>query len=165
MKERYNKIFGSHLPLLSKVMNNTSGPVLELGTGMFSTPFLHWLCFDRRRFLVSYENDREFWGKYRLFQNTRHRIRFVEKWEDAKIENINWSVVLVDQHPARSRKEMIKRLVNIADFIVIHDTEPENNRVYHYEEIWPLFKFRCDDKRTKPNTSVVSNLGDFTWMI
>ena len=41
------KIFagwGSHLPVLIHLMNHTTGDVLELGTGLYSTPYLHHAC-------------------------------------------------------------------------------------------------------------------------
>ena len=48
--------WSSYLPLLIKVLQCSEGPVLELGTGLVSTPVLHWLCFDMGRELVSYDD-------------------------------------------------------------------------------------------------------------
>ena len=47
---------GSHLPVLIKMVLMTDGPILELGTGFFSTPVLHWLCAEKKRKLVSYDS-------------------------------------------------------------------------------------------------------------
>jgi hypothetical protein len=37
-------------------MGKTDGDVLELGLGVFSTPYLHYQCILSKRKLVSYEN-------------------------------------------------------------------------------------------------------------
>ena len=51
---------GSHLPILLRAMKATTGPVLELGAGIYSTPILHALCQIEGRKLVTYESDPEF---------------------------------------------------------------------------------------------------------
>src|SRR3954465_681875 len=45
----------THFPLLIKLVQMTQGPILELGSGLFSTPLLHWLCFEQERELHTWE--------------------------------------------------------------------------------------------------------------
>ena len=49
LEPKTTKDWSSHLPVLIKLMAMTSGDVLEVGTGIYSTPFLHWACFSQGR--------------------------------------------------------------------------------------------------------------------
>ena len=51
--------YGTFLPALIKVINLTKGPVLELGMGLFSNPYLHFACYEERRRLVSLESNKD----------------------------------------------------------------------------------------------------------
>lgn len=158
---------GSHLPVLMKVLNLTDGPVLELGTGLFSTPFLHWACFDKRRKLVSYENKKQFFDFW-IYDDKRelvndysyHKVNLVEdsKWDNIDISE-HWGVVFVDHNPGPRRREEMKRVANNADYVIIHDTDEKNDWYYKYSEYFPLFKYRWDSK-IYPRTTVVSNFFD-----
>jgi len=153
--------YGTHLPCLIKAMEKTSGDVLELGTGVFSTPYLHYMCLLNNRKLVSYENYKEWYDflmKYN-YQNDNHEIHFIEKYADAPIEK-EWDVVLIDQTPDSSRAEEIIRLADLAKYIVIHDSNGRYNNIYHYDTIYPLFKYRTIWDRDGNHASVLSNFVD-----
>ena len=151
--------YGTHLPCLIKALSKTTGDVLELGMGVFSTPYLHYACLLAKRKLVSYENFKN-WLQFFIdygYENEYHEINFVEKYSDAPIEK-PWSIALVDQTPDSSRVEEIKRLVNLVKYIIIHDSSEKDERVYHYSEIYPLFKYRTDWDKDKNHATVLSNL-------
>jgi hypothetical protein len=160
---------GSHLPILMKIINMTDGDVLELGMGLFSTPYLHWACYEKKRKLVSYENKKDFYELF-IFDDKReinngydyHEIKFVENndWDSIDLSG-HWGVVLIDHNPGPRRKEEIKRLVDSADYIVVHDTNGRNDWYYHFTEVFPLFKYRYDTK-IYPQTTVLSNLKDLS---
>ena len=76
---KYWPHWASHYPLLIKVMQITSGDVLELGMGMASTPLLHWLCFDTGRNLISYENNKKYYDRQARPKNYFIRIVFFLK--------------------------------------------------------------------------------------
>jgi len=150
--------YGTHLPCLIKAMEKTDGDVLELGMGVFSTPYLHYQCMLSDRKLVSYENYKDwmnFFVKYG-YVNDNHEINFVEKYADADIEK-PWDLVLIDQTPDSSRAEEIKRLVNLAKYIVIHDSNGRYNKIYHYDTIYPLFKYRTIWDTDDNHATVLSN--------
>lgn len=161
---------GSHLPVLYKLMNMTEGSVLELGMGLFSTPYLHWACHEKQRRLVSYENKKDFYELF-IFNDKRerknnynyHEIKFVENndWDSIDISE-HWDIVLVDHNPGPRRKVEIARLVNNADYIVVHDTNGRNDWYYKYTEVYPLFKYRYDFSKVYPFTTVLSNLKDLS---
>jgi len=69
-------------------------------------------------------------------------------------------VVLVDHSPSERRIVEIRKLANLAKYIVIHDSEPNKDREYHYSTIYPLFKYRYDFKDVIHNTVLLSNFVD-----
>ena len=144
------------MPMLIKVVQMSEGPILEIGSGPFSTPLLHWLCHEKGRKLITYENVPDYFKFAKGFQSRNHRIRFVKDWEEMDIK-AHWGVVLIDHEPAKRRHADILKLKDNADYIVIHDTEPERENKYGYQNIWPLFKYRYDWKGCRPWTTVVSN--------
>lgn len=152
---------GTHLPVLVRAFDLSEGDVLELGTGFFSTNILRWLCEMSGRMLYCYETG---WSWYKIA--TRKPVPFqkvfkIDNFDEAPIDR-HWGLALIDHSPTRRRIVDIRRLANLADYIVIHDTNPEyegygNRKGYRYGEIWSLFKYRYDFTKYSPHTSVVSN--------
>lgn len=173
---------GSHLPLLMNVVNRTDGPILELGTGFFSTPVLHWMCNPKRRFLVSYESNPKFFEVAHNFEKRWHEVHLIEDWDkmtelpldpnqkDFKIRDGSfnrWAVVFVDHAPGVRRNVEMARAAWAADFVVVHDTEAKSDWHYNYTKSFPLYKYRFDYIDAMPNTSVLSNFIDVSkieWM-
>ncbi len=159
---KYRPAFSTHLPVLIKVLEISEGPVLELGAGAFSTPILHWLCFENNRKLVTYENDPGFFRMNQSFLSDLHEVKLAEDWDKIPIETEHWGVAFVDHGPAERRRIEIERLSNIADYIVVHDTEPEFDAEYGFaREIFPKFKYCYNYEKTKPHTTVLSNFISF----
>lgn len=144
-----------------KIVQMTEGPILELGGGTFSTPYLHWMCFPNRK-LYTFENERDFFYPHiEQYKADFHEVIFVEDWDKIDISG-HWSVVLVDHHPNERRKVEITRLANSADYIVVHDTEGRHDHKYRYSEIYHLFKYRYDFQKAYPFTTVLSNFKDLS---
>lgn len=141
----------------------TSGDVLEMGLGFFSTPYLHYYCMLTNRNLVSYDNDKGWVKRFSVstfhnhkYQNNLHKFIYVPNWDDAQIEK-PWDVVLIDHSPSERRIIDIKRLANFAKYIVIHDSNSRHERDYHYSEIYPLFKYRKIWDKEERHADVLSN--------
>lgn len=155
--------YGTHLPALIKAMEATTGDVLEMGMGLFSTPYLHYKCMLTGRKLVSYENSRT-WAGFFLhygYPNENHEINIVEDYNDAKIDK-PWDVVLIDQTPDDNRTVATRRLANLAKYIIIHDSnnDKRSRRIYHYHDIYPLFKYRSVWDKDSNHATVLSNFVD-----
>lgn len=149
----------THFPILAACTVRTTGPVLELGCGDYSTPMLHYICNGRR--LVSLDHDPGWLERYRDLESHNHSLHLVTDWAAMKmIDNEEWDVAFVDHAPAQQRVYEIKRLMDRAQYIVIHDTEDPGG-IYNYEAILPAFKYRYDCKRWPTWTSVVSMFRDF----
>ena len=158
--------YGTHLAPLITAVSKTTGDILEMGIGIFSTPYLHYQSLLSKRHLTSYDNDQGWVDKFATsgicghrYQGAHHDLIYVPNWDDAKIEQ-PWDVALVDHSPSERRVVDIKRLANFAKYIIIHDSNPRKDREYHYSQIYPLFKYRTDwDKDANPAT-VLSNFVD-----
>lgn len=161
MSAKLHPSWGSHLPVLTKVMAISTGPVLELGVGLFSTPVLHWLCIDQQREIASYENFREYYDMMKPFETESHKIIYIENdnWKGENFEDTHWGVAFMDHHPKSRRGKEAMRLAQVADYIVVHDSDRAGNP-FHYEEAFPLFKYRYTWDRESPHTTVLSNFYD-----
>ena len=152
----------THVPLLVRAFDISQGDVLEVGTGYFSTTILDWLCSITGRKLVSYETDKGWYDRAKRLQSDYHDVIFVDDWDSIPLDQKHWGLAFIDHSPHKRRAVEIERLANIADFIVAHDTEPRSEQGYDYPRIYPLFKYRYDDKRVEPWTSVFSNFYKLT---
>jgi hypothetical protein len=158
--------YATHLPALMRALERSgSGPVLELGMGLFSTPYLHYACALAGRYLVSLDNNAE-WAQFFInagYESKEHNIFALKTWDEfALLEG--WAVALVDHSPSDRRIVDIRRLAAFAHYIVVHDTNGRYDREYHYSEIYPLFKWRTDWTGDHRHACVLSNfhdLGDF----
>jgi hypothetical protein len=154
---RFRAKYGSHLPVLLKVMSITSGAVLEMGAGYVSTSVLHWICEPGKRQLLTLENDPQFYGMVaRQYSGEYHQVRLVEDWNNVDLD-LHWSVALIDHAPSERRVIDILRLADCTDYIVVHDTNRNQDKHYHYRDIFPQFKYRYDYTAVKPYTTVLSN--------
>ena len=147
-----NKDWGTHIPLLLKVTQATDGSVLELGSGLFSTPLLHWLCEENHRKLTTYDDNKNYFKLASQYQSKTHQIHFVENWSDISLFG-QWDVVLIDHYADRRASDALM-LKDSAKYIVLHDTE---RKEYGYDSIWKEFKYVYHWRYCTPWTSVVSN--------
>lgn len=158
IKTNLDKSYSTHMGLLIKVVQMSQGDVVELGTGPFSTPLLHWMCKDMNRRLISYENDEEFYYFAKRFQSSLHRIVHVRDWGDDVDPRPHRGVVFVDHAPTIRRGIEAVRFKDSADYIILHDTE--DSETNNYNIVWPNFKYFYTWKDCRPWVSVVSNFKD-----
>ena len=144
----------THLAVLIDYVRKTDGPVLELGIGPGSTLVLHELC--RGRKLVSYEYSKDFYDAFAGFKSEDHDIVHAPDW-DAVDFGEGWDIAFVDHSPAARRKKDLPRLIDCAQYVIVHDTEPDVDRFYLYSGSLNLYKYRKDYTSYKPYTTVLSN--------
>lgn len=164
-KEESDKsVLATHVPLLVRVFDLSEGDVLEVGTGWFSTLILHWLAHTYRRNVYSYESKDHWYNKALRHQSEYHHIIKVGSWDELPAgkspSGKNWGLVFIDHSPEARRHVEIERFKDLADYIVVHDTQPEDDAKYQYRDSWKFFKHKKDWKRAKPWASVVSNFKD-----
>lgn len=159
VKPQRVKGWSTHNYVLLQCLLASKGPVLEVGSGLYSTPLLHWMCRLQGRKLLTYENEQEFYDMARVFKSRMHRVEHIEDWDTMDF-NTHWGVVLIDHHPEKRRAVDIVNFKDSADYIVIHDTDREDK--YDFAKAWPHFKYRYTWQGCKPWTTVVSNTKDLS---
>ncbi len=137
--QRSDYPWGTHLPVLLEYVMKTDGPILEVGSGMFSTQFLD--LFSGHRDIVTVERD-ERWIPY------EKKHKWVHTLEEAFALHEIYDVILFDGPVPRQ----LSSLVGHGKFIVVHDA---NDPQYNYS--WHLFKHQKLYDRLFPTTMVLSN--------
>lgn len=142
------KNWDNHRPLLWWALKQTEDstlPILEMGCGEGSTPYLQDYSYRTGRPLISYDNNKDWAEKYNAI--------YVKDWN--AVQHPNYSVVLIDHAEGERRWIDIQQLSNKADYIVIHDSEPAATGYMLYK-IWHLFPFRRDLKTDGAWATIVS---------
>lgn len=158
--------WGSHRPLLWEALQATKeskAPILELGAGENSTPFIRAYCLYQLRSSVHYDSNKEWAEK----MNAIHCQDWdIMRWFYMK----QYSVVLIDEAPGEHRKTAIELFAQYPvhfEILVIHDSEPIgwNASDYKVRPLFSKFKYVKDDvpkEKGAPWTSAVSNTIDVT---
>lgn len=149
---------GSHLTILSKLCIHTNGHILELGAGYFSTPLLYWTAKRNNKIFRSYDT-KKVWVRM-----LGEPVQLVRDWANIDLFEMHWTIAFIDHGDALKRKDHAIALKDKADFIVLHDTEPEHENIYGYNEVWEHFQYRKDFTDLYPHTTVLSNLQKLDWI-
>ncbi len=116
--------WSSFMPALIAALNETSGRVLEIGVGHYSTPALHDYCTKANRHLVSAEEDLDWGSHFRdIYASWNHFFLLGEydKMIPFFAQDGQWSVILLDHSLGPRRGADMAMLLPSADFVVIHD--------------------------------------------
>lgn len=129
------KMWGSHLPALLLAIGSSTGPILELGVGHFSTPHLHAICGALHRSLVSVEDNPAWVMEFCGYSNPNHAIvcqEYAEFLKETRSEQ--WGVAFIDHSPGGAhRASAFADLIHHSSYVVVHDYHLENS-----EHITPL---------------------------
>jgi hypothetical protein len=163
---KYDPEWSSHLPMLARIMLISSGPVMECGMGIHSTPILHAFCYEQKRQLFSYEENQAWYDAHLNWHSPTHTIELVKDWNTVPIEQSHWGVILID-HSANRRAIDAIRAANHADYVVLHDSNGRFEYSYHYDTVYPHYKYRYIYDKQPIHTTVVSNFMPVneTWKI
>lgn len=163
MKTNLGKGYTTHNALLLQALDRSSGTVIEMGSGPSSTPLLHWYCKNKGRKLITYDDDPQYYAYAREFQSPLHLVRLVKDWD--AIDLIPAGLVFIDhggkiepsaEHGTRRGLDAI-RWKDVADYVVMHDTEPKVTKLYGYDLAKKKFTYWHDWKECRPWASVASN--------
>lgn len=150
--------YSSHRPMLYLGMKSVIGNIVELGCGYGSTPLL---------FKMWEQDDKlNYWAFASLETNPEYAGLFGQTDEVGSYDRADFympcGLLFIDCAPGEIRKDLIKKYANEAQIIIVHDTEPGADYVYHMSEILNSFTYRCDLKISgMPQTTAVSNVNDF----
>lgn len=128
----------------------TKLPVLELGCGDGSTPYLTRYCEDNDLDLFSYDYSKEWADKFGAIH--------ISVWnKDLELFNKQYSVVLVDESPGEQRKNSLKWLKGHSLIICAHDTEPAADHGYQMRGVLSQYKYWVDWESEGAWASMVSD--------
>ena len=155
VKARTAAKWTTHMPALLQTLAVSTGTVLEVGAGLYSTPLLHWICKRDNRKLITYENEPLFYEFARDFNTDLHEIRFIEDWDLMDFKS-HYGLVFIDHHPEARRATEVLNFKDSADFIVVHDTD-RSTKYGGLNEVFKQFKHQTTWDERKPHTTVVSD--------
>jgi predicted O-methyltransferase YrrM len=155
----------THFPLLMAFVQTTDGPILEVGTGVFSTPLLHWMCFAKKRKLISVERHKHYLEFAAKFKTDWHDVLCVKDLKEDTFKE-HFSVVFIDHSPKKPRTRGDDALLfkDKADYVIIHDAGENGHKKYGYDQLYSQFKYRYDWNGCWPSTTVLSNTKDLSWL-
>lgn len=128
----------SFMPALMRAMVSSSGPVLEIGIGHFSTPVLHEVCLAQNRMLISVEDNLEWHENFAAkYVCSNHMLYFADYDQIlptfAEMRS-KFGVVFIDESPGGSRRrKSFELFMPVSQYVVVHDYHRENS-----EAIQPL---------------------------
>ena len=172
----FNYEYGSNSIPLVVTSLVTTGDLLELGMGSFSTPLLHKLAVDTKKQVVSIDTNIDWVNNFIFYNKTmNHKIYCMPNFEfiEQKLgleDNKRWGIVLVDHINAVGRAFDAKKYANKAEIVLVHDAEKTVEHGYKYEQnkIRDPFKYVCKfsvytkkDRSVYVSTLLLSNYHNF----
>lgn len=159
--------YATHVPVLIACLQNTTGPILELGAGLYSTPIVHAFSV-LGRYGRTVEINAEWAARIRAlfegipFVSTKHDILTVRDPEETNLKEHQWSVALVD-HETHHRARDLRTLKELgAEIIIVHDTQDVR---YGCNPVLETFRYRHDFEGWGwPTTTAVSDVNDLLWL-
>ena len=156
--------FGSNLIPLAVAALATTGDILELGMGKFSTTLLHEISSNFDRDLISVDTNSDWVNQFAHYNSTNYHRVFSVSYENLFTygQDGRWGLVLIDHTNASSRYFNVIRFAKNARMVVVHDAEKINEKIYLYEKynIASHFKYACKFSLylSKSHTLYVSTL-------
>ncbi len=148
--------YATHQRALVGAVLRTTGPVLELGAGDYSTPLLHEICTAQNRMLITIEDDASWLARFKSLGSKAHAFGRSTLGASGWPAGF-WNVVLVDHTP--SDRATALRIFEDSLYLVVHDTEPTLNPTDYpgLQAALAGFRYRRDFRDVEPWTTVVSN--------
>lgn len=121
--------YATHLPVLVETALRTTGPILELGCGDYSTPVLAAIASQQGRRFTVQASDRN-WSD-----------RFKDIADVEMVDWLTWSpppgrfglVFLDNEEFTKERIKRLHQLAAVADVIVMHDADVASTRPHWAE--------------------------------
>lgn len=145
-------LYATHQRLLVKHMLQTTGPVIELGAGNYSTPILHEIAASQGRHLTTFDHNPDWLNRFKIFEWEQHELQLLESWSDFAASKCGLAFVDHADPPTHPRWLQVEKLLSVADVIVIHDTEDD---LYGYAKLMHLIDVIDEDTTFRTHTRVI----------
>lgn len=133
-------------------MMQTTGQVIELGAGNYSTPILHEIASAQDRHLTTVDNNADWLNRFKIFENDGHTLELLQSWNDFKPESYGLAFVDHADPPSHPRWLQVQKLLPVSGVIVIHDTEDDQ---YGYAKLMGQIEIIDEDRTFKTHTQVI----------
>ena len=138
--------YGTHRPVLTDLVKQTKGNIIECGCGNSSTILIKELIKGTDRKLISLESNLEWFNKFKHLEDNNHKLFYInasnddndntgEKWinfikNEPKINSLYFEVCFIDQSPWTARTHALKYFKDICPYIIVHDVDyfPTNKK-------------------------------------
>lgn len=155
--------YGSHFPILAAAIARSKGAILELGSGDWSTPMIHYAA--AHRYVLTADTDLEWLRKFSegYACPRKHEFQHVTDWKKFSIPPIEFGVAFIDCAPGEERYELAIRVAHRTQWVICHDSEKdyESGGNYMYDRATPHFKYVTEFRRFRPYTLILSNTAPF----
>lgn len=136
--------WASHQPVLFDAISRTSGPILELGAGDFSTRQIDELAIKRGLRVWTIDGYKEWLDKFADVRSDRHILSFLSPnglREFFLQDSTKWGVVFIDYGDWNIRVEAMLKYKDTAEYLVMHDCDYFAANGMFGTEIEPLNNF------------------------
>ena len=151
--------YATHLPVLAHIVGRIEiSSILEIGGGPYSTPLL--AAYSRlvgAKHLVLETDPAAAEAITRLCPGVEVELLADPAFLPEHVTTGNWSLVLIDGTPGEVRVPQALELMERADLIVLHDSEPQAEPLYRYSTIAGHWKYRHDYTILTPHTMSLTN--------
>ena len=135
-----NDSMGTHRPLLTDLVKNTTGHIIEFGCGNCSTVLIKNLIKNTNRKLISLESNKEWLNKFIHLEDDNHKFFFVDANKDYDndntaniwinfiknneiINNMTFEICFIDQSPWTARTHTLNYFKNSCKYLIVHDVD------------------------------------------
>lgn len=134
MKKKHSG-WGTHQLVLLDALGRTDKPVLELGSGIWSTVQIHDALKNRDIKILTIESKQKWFNQYLYLKTKLHDLRHVNDTDMPAFyehDDVEWGLVFIDNPTWTARKLAVQKYKGVADYVVLHDCDYilEKNHTY-----------------------------------
>jgi hypothetical protein len=110
--------------VLLEMARKARSPILELGSGDFSTAQLHEIGKE----MTTFDNNQEWINKYLYLEDDLHKFICSDAKTFYENDNRQWGLVFIDNGRWEDRIAALDKYKDAADYIVFHDSDAISNQ-------------------------------------
>jgi len=146
--------YSTHQRMLVKYLMRTSGPIVEIGCGDYSTPIIHEIAAAQGRTVCTLDSNVDWLNRFASYKTEWHSFLHVESWDDWQPEG-RYGLAFIDHAPGPCRPVEFMKLQGVADVLILHDTEANG---YDWHTIYSHMDHIETDADIRPSTTVLRGL-------
>jgi len=146
--------YSTHQRMLVKYLMRTSGPIVEIGCGDYSTPIIHEIASAQGRTVLTLDSNVDWLNRFASYKTDWHSFLHVESWDDWQPSG-RYGLAFIDHTPGPRRPVEFMKLQGVADVLILHDTEANG---YDWHTIYSHMDHIETDADIRPSTTVLRGL-------